>query len=292
MNPVESPHALLISRVAPERWHVLEDDLVVGRGETSRRPDGRLFVSIDAWHDAAFDRLAEVMPAALPRPLHTVVDEADLDLTARWRRAGFTTRRREWEYALPTGPDSPAVTPGAADLGAASLGAASPAASRGAASLGAAGPAASPEDPGSAEPPPGVTIKACGTAEQAALQALDRTIRDEVGPGWPDMPAEVLARPVLDPAHYAVAAAHGEYVGLLRVTMVTRLPRIGLIAVRTDHRRRGIARALLAHTLGALHAVGKKTASAEITESNVAATALFEGFGARRTGSTLELVMR
>jgi ribosomal protein S18 acetylase RimI-like enzyme len=294
MNPVESPHALLISRVAPERWHVLEDDLVVGRGETSRRPDGRLFVSIDAWHDAAFDRLAEVMPAALPRPLHTVVDEADLDLTARWRRAGFTTRRREWEYAVPTGPDSPAAGPEAADLGAAGPGTAcAGTAHPGTAHPGTAHPGtAHPGTAGSAEPPPGVTIKAFGAAEQAPLQALDRTIRDEVGPGWPDMPAEVLTRPVLDPAHYAVAAAHGEYVGLLRVTMVTRLPRIGLIAVRSDHRRRGIARALLAHTLGALHAVGKKTASAEITESNVAATALFEGFGARRTGSTLELVLR
>ncbi len=32
--------------------------------------------------------------------------------------------------------------------------------------------------------------------------------------------------------------------------------------------------------------------SAEVTESNVAATALFEGIGARRTGSNLELVLR
>jgi ribosomal protein S18 acetylase RimI-like enzyme len=74
--------------------------------------------------------------------------------------------------------------------------------------------------------------------------------------------------------------------------MVTRLPRIGLIAVRADRQRRGIARALLAHALGALHHVGKETASAEVTESNVAATALFEGIGARRTGSNLELVLR
>src|SRR5258705_2052120 len=104
MHPVEFSHAVLISRVGPDQWHALEDDLVVGRGEMSRRRDGRMFVSIDAWHDAAFDRLAEAMLTALPRPLHTVVDEADLDLTARWQRAGFTTRRREWEYAVPTDP--------------------------------------------------------------------------------------------------------------------------------------------------------------------------------------------
>jgi ribosomal protein S18 acetylase RimI-like enzyme len=255
MNPVEFSHAVLISRVAPGQWHALEDDLVVGRGEVSHRPDGRMFVSIDAWHGAAFDRLAEVMLAALPRPLYTVLDEADLDLSVRWQRAGFTTRRREWEYAVPTDPRATGLD---------------------------------------SVLPPGVTIKAFGSAEKALLRALDRTIRDEVeaGPGWQDMPAEVLARPVLDPSKYSVAAQSGQYVGLLRVATVTRLPRIGLIAVRADRQRRGIARALLADALGALNQVGKETVSAEVTESNVAATALLEGIGARRTGSNLELVLR
>jgi GNAT superfamily N-acetyltransferase len=243
--------AALISRISDGQWHALEDDLVTGRAEASRRPDGRLFVSVDAWHDATFDLLATAMLATLPRPLYTVVDEADLDLTARWRRAGFTTRRREWEYSVPTGPDS-------------------------------------------ASPPPGVTIKPFGRAEPGPLRALDRTIRAEVaaGSGWPDMPAEVLARPEPDPTKHAVAAQDDRYVGLLRLTMVTRLPRIGLIAVRADRQRRGIARALLAHTLGALHGVGKETASAEVTESNVAAVGLFESVGARRSGSSLELVIR
>ncbi|GLW27584.1 GNAT family N-acetyltransferase [Actinoplanes regularis] len=256
MSPVEFSDAVLLSRVAPGQWHALEDDLVVGRGEASRRPDGRMFVSIDAWHDVAFDRLAAAMLAALPRPLHTVVDEADLDLTARWRRAGFTVRRREWEYAVPTDPRVTGLD--------------------------------------SVPPPTGVTIKAFGSAEQAPLHALDRAIRDEVdaGPGWPDMPAEVLARPVLDPSKCAVAAESGRYVGLLRIAMVPRLPRIGLIAVLAGHQRRGIARALLAHALGALHHIGKQTAAAEVTESNVAATALFEGVGGRRTGGNLELVLR
>jgi ribosomal protein S18 acetylase RimI-like enzyme len=215
-----------------------------------------MFVSIDAWHGTAFDRLAAAMLAALPRPLHTVAGEVDLDLTAGWQRAGFTTRRREWEYAVPTDPRATGLD--------------------------------------SALPPTDVTIKAFGRAQQAPLRALDHTIRDEVeaGRGWQDMPAEVLAHPVLDPSKYAVAAQSGRYVGLLRVATVTRLPRIGLIAVRADRQRRGIARALLAHALGALYRIGKETASAEVTESNVAATALFEGIGARRTGSNLELVLR
>jgi ribosomal protein S18 acetylase RimI-like enzyme len=251
MNPVEFGHAVLVSRVAADQWHALEDDLVAGRGEATRRSDGRTFVSIDAWHGTAFDRLAAAMLADLPRPLFTVVDEADLDLTAQWGRAGFTTRRREWEFTVPTRASDSAL-------------------------------------------PPGVTIIAFGRAEEAPLRALDRTIRAEVeaGPGWPDMPAEVLVRPAFDPAKYAVAAHSGDYVGLVRVAMVTRQPRIGLVAVRAGHQRRGIARALLAHTLGALHHVGKETASAEVTESNVAAMTLFEGIGARRTGSNLELTLQ
>jgi ribosomal protein S18 acetylase RimI-like enzyme len=214
-----------------------------------------LFLSIDTWQIAVFDQLAEAMLADLPRPLYTVVDEADVELTAQWQRAGFTTRRREWEYAVPTDPRATGLD--------------------------------------TALPPPGVTIQAFGRAQEALLRALDRTIRDEVeaGPGWQDMPAEVLASPGPDPSKYAVAAQSGQYVGLLRIATVTRLPRIGLVAVRADRQRRGIARALLAHTLGALHHVGKETASAEVTESNVAATALFEGIGARRTGSNLELVL-
>src|SRR3982751_4305675 len=135
MNPVESRPIVQVSHVAAGLWHALEDDLVVGRGATSRRPDGRMFVSIDAWHGAAFDRLAEAMLAVLPRALHTVGDEADLDLTFRWQRAGFTTRRREWEYAVPTDPRATGL--------------------------------------GSALPPPGVTIKAFGSAEEAPLRALD-----------------------------------------------------------------------------------------------------------------------
>ncbi|MGW4563021.1 GNAT family N-acetyltransferase, partial [Streptomyces sp. NPDC004561] len=79
-------------------------------------------------------------------------------------------------------------------------------------------------------------------------------------------------------------------VGLVRVAPLTRQPRIGLLAVRADRQRRGIARALLAHALGSLHRSGTASAWAEVNESNAAATALFESIGARRTASTLELV--
>ncbi|TQJ36926.1 GNAT family N-acetyltransferase [Streptomyces sp. SLBN-115] len=252
-----SENAVVITRVADRQWHALDDDLVVGRGHAAHRPDGRLFVSIDAWHDAVFDRLAEAMPAELPAPLYTVVDEADAELTAGWRRAGFAIRRREWEYVVPT---DPRVTGLDAVL-----------------------------------PPPGVTIVPAGEADESLLRAVDRAIRDEVeaAVGWESMPAEVIAGPegdtVVDPSKYAVAAAPDGYLGLIRVVTVNR-PRIGLVAVRAGEQRRGIARALLAEALGTLHRCGFAAAWTEVQESNKAASALFEGIGARPVGSNLELV--
>ncbi|GAB3860450.1 GNAT family N-acetyltransferase [Dactylosporangium cerinum] len=242
-------NTLVITRVAERQWHALDDDLVVGRGDASPRPDGRLFLSVDAWHDDVFAHLAEAMLAALPRPLHTVVDEADLDLRTRWVQAGLTTRRREWEYVMPSGGDG-------------------------------------------AAPPPGLTLLPVGTAELDPLRHLDRTIRAEIEAtiGWDRMPAAVLSRP-LDPTHYAVATELGAYVGLARLALLPRHTKIGLIAVRSDHRRRGIARALLAEILAATQARGAGTVSADVHEANTAAIALFEAAGARRAGSNLELVI-
>ncbi|KQW05226.1 GNAT family N-acetyltransferase [Streptomyces sp. Root369] len=252
-----SENAVMITRVADRQWHALDDDLVVGRGHAHHRPDGRLFVSIDAWHDAIFDRLVEAMLAELPTPLYTVVDEADVELTANWRRAGFTVRRREWEYVVPT---DPRVTGLEAVM-----------------------------------PPAGVTIVPAGQTDEVLLRAVDRAIRDEVEAtvGWQSMPAEVIPRPegdtIVDPSKYAVAAAPDRYLGLIRVVTVKQ-PRIGLLAVRSAVQRRGIGRALLAHTLGTLHGSGFAAARAEVQESNQAATALFEGIGAQPMNSNLELV--
>ncbi|WP_409463695.1 GNAT family N-acetyltransferase [Amycolatopsis sp. GA6-003] len=248
--------AVSITRVAPGLWEAWDDGRLAGRGEATTRPDGRVFLSVDAWHRSVFDQLAREMLAALPEPLHTVVDETDRELLDGWRRAGLTVRRREWEYVVPTDPQ---VT-------------------------------------GPVGLPPGVTIVPVGAAAEAPLRELDRVLRTEVeaSVGWSEMPAEVLPRPagdtVADPSKYAVAVEDGEYVGLLRVVQATRLPRIGLLAVRADRQRRGIARALLVHTLGVLHRAGIPTAAAEANEANEAATALFEGIGARRANSNVELM--
>ncbi|MFF7728476.1 GNAT family N-acetyltransferase [Streptomyces sp. NPDC008001] len=271
MNSVHFPlaaaddHAVVVTRVSDTQWHAVhgvhaaeDDPVVVGRGDASRRPDGRLFISIDAWHDAVFDRIADAMLADLPEPLYAVADESDQDSVSAWERAGFAVARRERGYLVPTDPQVTGLGP--------------------------------------VRPPSGVTIVPAGEAEEGPLRALDRVIRREVeaAAGWRTMPAEVLPRPagttVLDPSKYAVARQAGRYVGLIRVVPLTRQPRIGLIAVRADRHRLGIARALLAHALGSLHRSGTASAWAEVNESNAAATALFEGVGARRAGGTLELV--
>jgi GNAT superfamily N-acetyltransferase len=252
-------HAVVVTQVAERQWHALEDDQVVGRAEAVRRPDGRLFLAIDSWHGPVFKLLADAMLAGLPRPLYTVVDEADLDLAAAWSSAGFTTRRREWEYLVPTDPQATGLD--------------------------------------SAVSSKNVRILPAGTAHEDLLREVYTTIRAEVDAtiGWESMPAEVLARPdgtpLLDPLRFAVAAESGRYIGLIRVAPLRR-PGIRLIAVRADRRRRGIARALLAHVLGSLHRTGVATASAEVDETNAAAIALLVGIGAQRAGSNLELVLR
>lgn len=262
-------HSTMITRVAERQWHAVEDDRVVGRGHTAHRPDGRLYLSIDTWQDAVFGRLAGAMLNDLPRPLYTLVDQADRDLTARWERTGFAARRHEWAYLVPT---DPLVT----GLESVPL----------------------PED---------VTVTPIGTALEAPLRELYDAIHDEVDAtiGWASMPAEVPVRPdgtgldgtgpagtgPYDPAPYAVAVQSGRYVGLIRVTGRARQPRIGLLAVRNARRRRGIARALLAHVLSSLHRSGAEAATAEVDEFNTAAVALLEGIGARRAGGNLEFVL-
>ena len=253
-------HAVTISRVAENQWHAVQNDLVVGHGHASRRLDGRTFLSIDTWQDAVFDLLAAAMLADQPTPVYTVVDETDRDLTAGWERAGFTIWRRELEFVVPT---DPRVTPLTA-----------------------------------VPVPSGVNIAAAGEVTEGPLRELEHEIRTEVeaAVGWQTMPAEVLpwqggTRP-MDPSKYTVATRHDRYVGLVRVATMTRRPRIGLVAVLTGEQRHGIARALLSQVLGGLYRSGIEAVTAEVDETNKAAMALFEEFGARCMGSNLELVGR
>ncbi|MGY2061226.1 hypothetical protein ACW9HQ_40685, partial [Nocardia gipuzkoensis] len=120
---MNSTNSTAITRMGPTLWHAVAEDRVVGRGEASRRPDGRVFLSIDSWRDTDFDRLAAAMLPELSTPVYTVVDEVDTDLRTAWERAGFTVRRREWEYFAAIGPQPDSIP---ADVTILPLGAAEP----------------------------------------------------------------------------------------------------------------------------------------------------------------------
>ncbi|OKJ05628.1 GNAT family N-acetyltransferase [Kitasatospora sp. CB01950] len=254
-------NTVMINRVDEAQWQAVADEQIVGHGDVSQRPDGRLFVSIDVWQDEAFDPLADAMLGELPGAvLHTLVGGEDAELASRWQRAGFTVERREWEYLMPTRTE--------------------PAADRA-------------EQAGE-----NVTILPAGTADEQLLRALDRDVRAQVeaAVGWHTMPAELRPHAaedtLIDPSLYAVAVLDGQYAGLIRVVSRGRRARIGLLAVRAELRRRGAGRALLRHALATLREAGIDTAWTEIDQSHTAATTLFEEFGARRTGHLVELVRR
>lgn len=253
-------NSVMVTRVDETQWQAVADDRIVGHGDVSQRPDGRLFVSIDVWQDAVFDQLADAMLAELPTPLHTVLGEADLDLRSRWEQIGFAPARREREYVVPTDSRATGLD--------------------------------------TSQAPTGLTILPAGEADESRLRMLDRAIREEVDAavGWQTMPAEVLPRlagtRLVDPSKHAVAVRNGQYVGLVRVVPIRRRARLGLIAVRADQQRQGVGRALLAHALGSLEHAGIESAWAEVDESNAAAIALLESCGAQRTSGYLELVRR
>lgn len=249
--------AITVTRVNETHWRATAENLVVGQADASERPDGRTFISVDAWNDAAFDQLADRMLTDLDGPLYTVVDDTDPALLAKWKQHGLQPRRREREYRLPTSGDA---------VGAAL-----------------------------ASPPAGVTVVTFGMADETRLRELDREIRREVDAtsGWTSMPAEVLPRPhgctVIDPSRYAIAARDGRYIGLVRVTGNPRLPRIGLLAVCADEQRTGVGRILLAFALHAVHERGVDAVSTEVDDTNTIAIKLLDKFGAQRTGAAWEL---
>jgi GNAT superfamily N-acetyltransferase len=248
---------LTVVRVTPGvHWHALEDDLVVGRGHALHRPDGRVFVSVDTWRDDVFDVVADAMVRDLPGPVHTVVDEDDREVLVRWTSRGFSGCRREIEYVVPTDPGRTGLD--------------------------------------QALPPRGVRIFAGDAVDPGRLRDLDAALRAEVS--WSSLPAQfappLAARADVDTRPYLVAESDDGYVGVVRIAPLPRRPRLGLLAVRAPHRRRGVAGALLAEAFRGLHGRGCAHVSAEVDEANVAATALLARVGATAVGSALELVHR
>jgi ribosomal protein S18 acetylase RimI-like enzyme len=150
------------------------------------------------------------------------------------------------------------------------------------------------------EAPPGVVFANADEVDETTLRLLDDELRQDVPGtyGWrwdaSDFREETYEAAAFDPTTYLVAldGEPGECIGIVRVWMKQPIPRLGFIGVHRRYRRRGIARALLAEVFNRLDERGIHEVSTEIDETNTASRALLEGVGARRTGTSVELIRR
>lgn len=151
---------------------------------------------------------------------------------------------------------------------------------------------------GSATLPPGVSIRSAPEVDEDRLRALDDELRQDVPgtSGWKSTPEEfrddTFADPDFDPRTYLVALESelDELVGLVRIWMSPKSPRLGMVGVRREHRRRGIGSALLAHALRAVRASGAAEVRTEYDLANSGSRALLERIGADRVRTVVELL--
>ena len=198
--------------------------------------------------------------AALPDgELYATVDERDAARRRRLEEMGFAVDRRELRLVLPTDPASTGLTDVAL--------------------------------------PDGYAVVRADAVAERPLRLLDDALRQDVPgtDGWRWSPEgfreETYASAAFDPAVYLVALTRAarEGAGIGRVWLTPSGPRLGLIGVLPRHRRRGLARALLAHVFAVLDRRGFAEVATEVDETNIASRALLEPLGARVVGATLEL---
>jgi RimJ/RimL family protein N-acetyltransferase len=224
------------------------------------RPDGRLLVRPDdAWTAELAAGAAEIARShRVPAVAH--VEEEDADERAALIAAGFAESRRE------------AVVTFSVDRALEAL--------------------------LDAVPPEGVELRSAADVDEDRLRLLDNELRQDVpgSSGWESTPEDFRDQsfddPEFDPRTYLVAvdAESDEYVGIVRIWMKRRVPRLGFVGVRREYRRRGIGSALLASALPPVRETGATDVTAEHDLTNEASSAIAERFGARRTGITVELV--
>lgn len=192
--------------------------------------------------------------ARIPGDAYCTVDEADLE---PYVVLGFAVHRREGTYLVPTATAQ-------------------------------------------VETPPGMCLVRADEVDETSLRLLDDALRQDV-PGtdgwrWDEagFREETYDSPFFDPRTYLVAVAErtGAPTGIVRVWIRPERSRLGFIGVLPASRRQGLARALLSAVFAELHERGVDEVSTEIDDTNTASRALLDGFGARRTGTTLELIRR
>jgi RimJ/RimL family protein N-acetyltransferase len=224
------------------------------------RPDGRLLVrSAEAWtSEAAADAAELAKRRRVPALAH--IHEQNSAEHAVLIAAGFAESRRQAVVAIP-------LERALAALRGAAL-------------------------------PAGVDLRSAADVDEDRLRLLDDELRQDVPgtSGWRSTPEEfrdhTFADPDFDPRTYLVAVDRDsdDYLGLVRVWMTPRGPRLGMVGVRRERRRQGIASALVANALEAVEATGATEVTMEYDLENVASRTLAERLGARRLGTEVELV--
>lgn len=146
--------------------------------------------------------------------------------------------------------------------------------------------------------PTGVELRSAADVDEDRLRLLDNELRQDV-PGtyrWESTPEQFRDQsfddPEFDPRTYLVAVdtASDEYVGIVRIWMKRTRPRLGFVGVRRERRRQGIAWALIARALRAVETTGASEVTTEYDLTNDASRTLLERLGARRIGTTVELL--
>ncbi len=191
--------------------------------------------------------------------VYTTADEADEPRIRELARLGFTVQRRELVLELPTDPAAWSVS--------------------------------------IAELPSRVSFVQADRVEAEGLRVLDDLLRQDVPgtDGWKwsqdGFREQTYESSGFDPATYLVALDQRERgIGIARVWMRPDQPYLGLIGVRSDWRRKGVARALLAAVLTAVRERDARDVGTEVDEANAASRGLLSGFGGRTVGASLELV--
>jgi ribosomal protein S18 acetylase RimI-like enzyme len=241
-------------------WRAFNGDRSVGAATTFLRPDDRWFVSFDVSQEEGYQPLLGAVVANTGSNLYTAVDETDEHTLQTLTGLGFTVNRRESNVLIPTDPQITGLH--------------------------------------ATEEPEGIVIISAVDAYEDQLRLLDDALKQDVpgNAGWKWDPGDFHEETFgsdFDPDAYLIAVDKdsGAYLGLVRVWNSPGKPRLGLIAVLSPYRRRGLASVLLARAFRAVHQRGKTEVTAEVDETNTPSRTLLMRLGTQRIGGTVELVL-
>jgi RimJ/RimL family protein N-acetyltransferase len=205
------------------------------------------------YYDSCSAEAYPLLAAHVPGPVNTVVDAAERQTLDVLADAGFHEVRIEDRYLIPVHPLK-------------------------------------------APMPAGLTLISAADADVEVLMLLDCALRQDVpgSDGWqPDLEwfrAQTFGS-AFDPTTYLIAVDEDRYVGLVRIWNGPRpIPRLGLIGVLPNYRRKGLARALIGAAFKPLLARAAPEATCEIDRENVASRTLMTGLGAVVTGTDIHLL--